>query len=216
MIFYPWKSSDLALLKITDWYNTRYQHIPFISLHTAVNHFTRKPNLLKVHYSSSHVWMWELDHKESRALKNWCFWNVVLEKTLNSPLESKETKPVNPKGNQSWIFIGRTDAEAPILWPPDAKNGLTGKGHDAGQDWRQEEKGTTKNEVVEWHHQLDGHEFEQAPGVGDGQGSLVCCSPGGHKELHNWVTDIMFYIQCPKIPGSQLLSSRNTADKAWQ
>ena len=86
----------------------------------------------------------------------------------------------------------------------------------AGQDWRQEEKGTTKNEVVEWHHQLDGHEFEQAPGVGDGQGSLVWCSPGGHKELHNWVTDIMFYIQCPKIPGSQLLSSRNTADKAWQ
>ena len=116
MIFYPWKSSDLALLKIIDWYNTRYQHIPFISLHTAVNHFTRKPNLLKVHYSSSHVWMWELDHKESRALKNWCFWNVVLEKTLNSPLEGKETKPVNLKGNQSWIFIGRTDAEDLATW----------------------------------------------------------------------------------------------------
>ena len=85
---------------------------------------------------------------------------VVLEKTRNSPLDSKEIKPVNPKGNQSWIFIGRTDAEAPILWPPDAKNGLTGKDHDAGQDWRQEEKGTTEDKMAGWHHQLDGHEFE--------------------------------------------------------
>ena len=109
---------------------------------------------------------------------------VVLEKTLESPLDCKEIKPVNPNKNQSWIFIERTDAEVeiPIFWPPDAKNGLTGKDPDAGQDWRWEEKGTTEDEMVEWHHQLDGHEFEQAPGVGDGQGSLVGCSPWGCKE----------------------------------
>ena len=112
--------------------------------------------------SSSHVQMWELDYKESWALKNWCFWTVVLEKTLESPLDCKEIHPVHSKGNQSWIFIGRTDAEAeaPILWPPDAKSWLTGKDPDAGKDWRQEEKGTTEDEMVGWHHQLDGHEFE--------------------------------------------------------
>ena len=99
-------------------------------------------------FSSSYVWMWELDYKESRALKNWCFWTVVLEKTLESPLDCKEVKPVNHKGNQSWIFIGRTDAEALILWPPDAKNWLAGKDPDAGKDWRQEEKGTTEDEMV--------------------------------------------------------------------
>ena len=130
----------------------------------------------------SHVWMWELDHKESWAVKNWCFWTVVLEKTLESPLDCKEIQPVNPKGNQSWIFIGRTDAEAPILWPPDVKNWLLGKDPDAGKDWRQEEKGTTEAEMVGWHHRLNGHEFEQALGVGDGQGSPVCCSPRGRKE----------------------------------
>ena len=109
---------------------------------------------------------------------------MVLENTLESPLDSK-IKPVNPKGNQSWIFIGRTDAEneAPILWPPDAKNWLTGKDPDAGKDWRQEEKGTTEDEMVGWHHWLDGHESEQALGVGDGQGSLACYSPWGCKEL---------------------------------
>ena len=127
-------------------------------------------------FSSSHVRMWELDHKESWAPKNWCFWTVVLEKILDSPLDSKEIKPVHPKGNQSWIFIGRTDAEAPILWPPDARNWLTGEDLDAGEDWGQEEKGTTEDEVVGWHHRLNGHEFEQAPGVGDGQESLECCS----------------------------------------
>ena len=105
--------------------------------------------------------MWELDHKESWALKNWSFWTVVLEKTLESPVDCKEIQPVHPKGNQSWIFIGRTDAEAetPILWPPDAKNWLIGKDHDAGKDWRWE-KGMTEDEMVGWHHQLDGHEFE--------------------------------------------------------
>ena len=112
------------------------------------------------------------------------FWTVVLEKTLESPLDIKETKPVNPKGNQSWIFMGRTDteAEAPILWPPDAKNWLIRKDPDSGKDWRWEEKGMTEDEMVGLHHWLDGYEFEQAPGVGDGQGSLMSCSPWGHKE----------------------------------
>ena len=133
--------------------------------------------------SSIHVWIWELDYKESWALKTWCFRIVVLEKTLESSLDCK-IKPVNPKGNQSWIFIGRTDAEAkaPILWPPDGKNWLIWKDPDTGKDWRQEEKGKTEDGVVGWHHRLNGHEFEQAPGVGDGQGSLACCSPWGCKE----------------------------------
>ena len=128
--------------------------------------------------------MWELNHKESWAPKNWCFWTVVLEKTLESPLDCKEIKPVHPKGNQSWIFIGRTDAktEAPILWPPDVKNWLIEKDPNAGQDWRQEEKGTIEDKMVGRYHRLDGHEFEQALGVGSGQGSLACCSPWGHKE----------------------------------
>ena len=129
--------------------------------------------------------MWELDHKESWEPKNWCFWTVVLVKTLESPLNSKETKPVNPKGNQTWIFIGRTDAEAevPILWPPDAKSQFIRKDPDAGKDWRQEEKGMTEDKMVVWHHQLNGHGFEQAPGDGEGQGSLRCCGPWGHKVL---------------------------------
>ena len=138
--------------------------------------------------------MWELDYKESWTLKNWCFWTVVLEKTLESSLDWKEIKPVNPKGNQSWIFIGRTDAEAetPILWPLDVKSWLTGKDPDAGKDWREEDKGTTQDEMVGWHHWLNRHEFKQAPRVGDGQGSLEGCSPWGRKEsdtteqLNDW------------------------------
>ena len=133
-------------------------------------------------FSGSHIWMWELDYKESSVPKNWCFWTVVLEKTLESPLDCKEFQPVHPKGNQAWIFTGRIDAEAPILWPPDGKNWLIGKDPDAGKDWRQEEKGMTEDEMVGWHHLLDGHEFEQAPGVADGQGSLACCSPWGRNE----------------------------------
>ena len=111
---------------------------------------------------SSHVWMWELDYKESWAPKNWCLWTVVLEKTLESPLDCKEIQPVHPKWNQSWIFIGRTDAEveAPILWPPDAKNWLIWKDTDSGKDWRQEEKWMTEVEMIGWHHELNGHEFE--------------------------------------------------------
>ena len=135
-------------------------------------------------FSSSHVWMWELVHKEGWAPKNWCFRTVVLEKTLESPFSCKEITAVHPKGNQSWTFIGRTDADAetPILWPPDVNSPLIWKDPDAGKDWRQEEKGTTEDEMVGWHHRLNGQEFEQAPGDGDGQGSLVCCSPWGHKE----------------------------------
>ena len=132
--------------------------------------------------SSHHVWMWELDHKESWMSKNWCFWSVVLEKTLDSPLGCKEIQPVHPKGNQSRIFIGRTDVEGetPILWPPDAKSWLIWKDPDAGKDWGQEEKGMTEDKMVGWHHWLDGHEFEQALGIGVGQGSLLygsswCC-----------------------------------------
>ena len=121
---------------------------------------------------------------KSWALKNWCFWTVVLEKTLESPLDCKEIKPVHSKGNQSWIFIGKTDAKAetPILWLPDVKNWLIGKDPEAQKDWREEEKGMTEDEMVGWHHCLDGHEFEQTPGVGDRQGSLACCSLWGCKE----------------------------------
>ena len=136
-------------------------------------------------FSSSHVWMWEVDYKESWALKNWCFWTVVLEKTLESPLDCKEIQPVHPKGNQPWIFICRTDAEAeaPIIWPPDAKGWLIWKDPDAGKDWGQEEKGTTEDEMVGWHHWLNEHGFGWTLGVGDGQGGLACCGPWGCKEL---------------------------------
>ena len=136
--------------------------------------------------------MWELDYKEIWAQKNWYFWTVVLKKTLESPLDCKEIQPVNPKGNQSWIFTGKTDAEAetPIIWPPDAKSWLIWKDPDAGKDWGQEEKGTTENVIVGWHHQLDGHEFEQALGVGDGQGSLVLQSMSSQRVGHDWVTEL--------------------------
>ena len=134
-------------------------------------------------FSSGHVWMWKLDHKKSSVLKNWFFWTVVLEKALESRLDSQEIKPVNCKGNWSWIFVGRTDneAEAAIFWPPNVKNWLIGKDPDAGKRWRQE-KGTEEDEMVGWHHWLDGHEFEQAPGFDDGQGNLGCCSPWDLKE----------------------------------
>ena len=136
--------------------------------------------------------------------KNWCFWTLVLEKILENLLDCKEIKPVNPKRNQSWIFIERTDAEAetPVLWPPHAKNWLIGKDSDAGRDWGQEEKGTTEDEMAGWHHRLDGHEFEWTPGVGDGQGGLVCCDSWGCKESDtterlNWLTELLLTVLKP-------------------
>ena len=157
-----------------------------IFIFNSLSHFANKGPYSKSYgFSSSHIWMWELDHKEGWAPKNWCSWTVVLEKTLESPLDCKEIKLVNPKGNQPWIFIRRTDAEAeaPILWPPDAKSWLMCKYPDAGKDWGQEEKGTTEDEMVGWHHQLNGHEFDQTLGDSKRQGSLVCYSPWDCKEL---------------------------------
>ena len=148
--------------------------------------------------------VWELDCKESWALKNWCFWTVVLEKTLESPLDCKEIWPVHPKGNESWIFIGRTDAgaETPILWPPDVKSWLIGKDPDAGKDWRQVAKWMTEDEMVGWHHRLDGHEFEYALGVGDRQGSLAWCCPWGCKQ-----SDTTEWLNWTKLVDSERLGS---------
>ena len=144
----PWRKS----------YDQPRQHIK-----KQRHYFANKdPSSQSYGFSSSHVWMWELDYKESWVLKSWSFWIVVLEKTLESPLDCKEIQPVHPKGNQSWIFIGRTDAEAetPVLWPPNVKNWLIGKDPDAGNDRRREEKGMTEDEMVGWHHWLNGHELE--------------------------------------------------------
>ena len=152
-------------------------------------------------FSSSHVWMWELDYKESWAPNNWCFWTVVLEKTLESPLDCKEVQPVPPKGDQSWVFIGSTavEAETPILWSPDAESWLICKDPDAGKDWGQEEKGMTEDEMVGWHHWHNGHGFGWTSGVGDGQGGLACCGSWGRKvsdttERLNW-TELNDWIQ---------------------
>ena len=144
----PWKES----------YDPPKQHIK-----KQRHYFANKgPSYQGYGFSSSHVWIWELDCEESWVLKNWWFWTVVLEKTLENPLACKEIQPVHPKGDQSWVFIGRTDAEAetPILWPPDAKSWLIGKDPNAGRNWGQEEKGKTEDEMAGWHHQLNGHEFE--------------------------------------------------------
>ena len=143
-------------------------------------------------FPSSHIWMWELDHKEGWASKNSCFWTMVLQKTLESSLDCREIQPVHPKGNQLLMFIGRTDAKAetPVFWSSDLKNWLTEKDGDAWKDWRQEEKGTTEDKMVGWHHWLNGHEFEQTPGVGDGQGSLVLQSMGSQRVRHHWATEL--------------------------
>ena len=174
----PWKKS----------YNKPRQHIK-----KQRRYFANKGLSSQIYgFSSSHVWMRELDCRESWTRKNWCCWTAALEKTLESPLNCKEIQPVNPKGNQSWIFIGRTDAEAetPILWPPDAKNWLIGKDPDAGRDWGQEEKGMTEDEMNGWHHWLNGHKFVQAPWVGDGQGGLACCDSWGRRVRHDWPTEL--------------------------
>ena len=155
--------------------------------------------------------------KESWALKNWCFWTVVLEKTLESPLASREIQPVHPKGDQSWVFIGRTDAEAetPILWPPHAKSWLIGKDPGAGRDWGQEEKGMPEDEMAGWHHRLYGHEFGWTPGVGDGQGGLACCNSWGFKESDmtewlNWteLNCIPLFLKFPSHLGHHRTLSR--------
>ena len=167
----PWKES----------YDQPRQHIK-----KQRHHFADKgPSNQNYGFSSSHVWMWELDYKENWAPKNQCIWTVVLEKTLESPMDCKEFQPVHPKENQSWIFIGRTDAEdeTPKLWPPDVKNRFIWKDPDPRKDWMQVEKGTIEDEMVGWHHQLNAHEFAYTPGVGDGQWGLECCSPWGLKEL---------------------------------
>ena len=155
--------------------------------------------------------MWELDYKEGWAPKNWCFLTVGLEKTLGSPLECKEIQPVNPKGDQSWVFIGRTDAEAEtsILWPPDAKSWLTWKDPDAGKGWGQEEKGTTEDVMVGWHHQLNGHGFGWTPGVGDRQGGLACYVHGvpmSQTWLSDW-TELNWWL---------LLHSKSRLETWWQ
>ena len=148
-------------------------------------------------FSSSHVWMWELDHKESWVLKNWYFWIVVLENIQIMVLDTKEIKPFNSKGYLPWILNGSTDseAEATILWPSDVKNWLIGKDPTARKDWRQEE-GTTEVEMFGWHHWLNGHAFEQAPGVCDGQGGLASCSPQSHKDLDmtEWLNLCLFLL----------------------
>ena len=166
----PWKES----------YDQPRQHIK-----KQRDYFAKKgPSSQGYGFSSGHVWMWELDYKESWAPKNWCFWTVVLQKTLESPLDCKEVQSVHPKGDQFWMFTGCSDVEAetPILWPPDAKSWLIGKDPDAGKDWRQKEKWTTEDEMIGWHHRLNGHGFGGTPGVGDGQGGLGCCSSWVRKE----------------------------------
>ena len=152
--------------------------------------------------------------------KNWCFWTVILEKTLESALDCKEIKPVNHKGNQSWMFIGRTYAKAPILWPPDVKNWLIGEDPDAGKDWRREEKGVTEYEMFGWHHWLDGHEFEQALGVSDEQGGLGCCSPLGCKESDtterlNWTELIYIYLSIYQRQLSSIIFRDRFHDSIW-
>ena len=174
----PWKES----------YDQPRQHIK-----KQRHYFVDKgPSSHSYGFSTSHVWMWELDYKESWVSKNWCFWTVVLEKTNESPLDCKEIQPAHPKVNQSWILIGRMDAKAetPIIWPPDAKNWLFGRDPDAGKDWRPEEKGMTEDEMVGWHHRLNGHGFGWTPGVSDGQGGLVLWFMGSQKVRHDWVTEL--------------------------
>ena len=146
------------------------------------NTLPRGPYSQSYNFSHSHVQMWELDYKEGWELQNWCFQIVVLEKTLKSPLGCKEIKPINPKGNQPWIFIRRTEAEALVLWPPDAKSWLIRKDPNALKDWGQVEKGATEDEMAGWHYQLNGHKLEQTLGDSERQGCLASCSPWGHKD----------------------------------
>ena len=172
----PWKES----------YDLPRQHIK-----KQRHHFVNKgPSSQCCGFSSGHVWMWELDYKESWALKNWCFWTMVLEKTLESPLDSWEIQPVHPKGNQSWVFTGRTDVEAetPILWPPHAKSWFIWKDPDVGKDWGKEEKGTKEDEMARWHHWLSGHEVEQT--LEDSLEPGMLQSIGSQRVGHDWATEL--------------------------
>ena len=161
----------IAAVKLKDPYSLEGKLWPTWIAYSKARHYFANKGLSSQGsgFSSSHDWMWEFNYKESWALKNWCFWTVVLGKTLESPLDCKEIQPIHPKGNQSRVFIGRTDVEVetPIFWPPDVKSWLIWKDPDAGKDWRQEEKGMTEDEMVGWHHGHNGHEFEWTPGVGD-------------------------------------------------
>ena len=193
----PWKES----------YDQARQHIK-----KQRHYFANKgPSSQGYGFSSGHVWMSELDYIESWVLNNWCFWTVELEKTLESPLDCKEIQPVHPKGDESWVFIGRTDfeAETPILWPPDAKSWLIWKDPDAGKDWGQEEKEMTEDEMVGWCHWLNGHGFGWTPGDGDGQGGLPWCGSWGCKrsnmtEWLNWTE--LIYVDVGKLKKNLYLS----------
>ena len=160
-LYLPLKTREIILCVVgRQTWEINYKNIQTQHIKKQRHYFVNKSQ--GYGFSSSRVWVWELDYKESWVLKKRCFWTLLLEKTLDIPLNCKEIQPVHPKGNQSWIFIGRTDAEAetPILWPPDVKNWLGEKDPDAGKDWRWEEKGMTEDEMVGWHHWLDGHELE--------------------------------------------------------
>ena len=194
------KSLDMviAAMKLKDTYSLEGKL--WLHIEKQRHYFVNKgPSSQGYGFSSSHVWMWKSDYKQSWALKNWCFWTVVLEKTLEGPLDCKEVQPFHPKGDQSLVFFGRTDVEAEtlIFWPPDAKSWLVWKAPDAGKDWRQEEKGMTEDEMVGLHHQLNGHGFGWTLAVGDGQGGLACCGLWGRKESDttgqlNWDTTGQF------------------------
>ena len=209
----------IAAMKLKDAYSFEGKLWPTQIVYSKERHYfaNKGPSSQGYGFSSSHVWKWELDCEEGWAPKNWCFWTVVLEKTLESLLDCKDIQPVHSEGNQPWDFFGRNDAKAetPVLWPAHAKSWLIGKDSDAGRGWGQEEKGTTEDEMAGWHHQLDGREFEWTPGDGDGQGGLACCDSWGHKESDttermiwtelNWrmlsiawnIQDISFLRLCP-------------------
>ena len=184
-----------AAMKLKDAYSLEGKLWPRSHIQKQRHYFANKgPSSQGYIFSSSHVWMWELDCEEGWTLKNWCFWTVVLEKTLESLLDCKEIQQVHSEGDQPWDFFGRnySKTETPVRWPPHAKKWLTGKDSDAGKDWGQEEKGTAEDEMTVWHHRLDGGKFEWSPGVGDGQGGLACCDSRGRKESGrteqlNWI-----------------------------
>ena len=188
----------MKLKEVTTWKESCDQ--PRQHIEKQRNYYVNKgPSSQGYGFSSGHAWMWEFDYKESWDLKNWWFWTMVLEKTLEHPLDCKEIQAVHPKGNQSWMFTGSTDTEAetPIFWPPDAKSWLNWKDPDAGKDWGQEEKGMIEDEIFGWHHWLNGHEFVWTPWVGNRQGVLTSCGSWANKELDmtewlNW-TEVVEY-----------------------